>query len=197
MTRTRALRLLLGFLAGLLVWLALSGPYERALARGAEATLRLFEWPSVTRLTATDAGIVVARRDFPPASPRPVLPAKDLHFNFVLLITLFVFDPPAAASARFARLLILLFLLFLIHVLALVFQVQSVYATALGPWSAAHYGKVARNIWAGGFHFYQVAGRFAAPFALWWVLGRREEEEKPSPPGADQKRRPGRRRRKG
>ena len=35
-------------------------------------------------------------------------------------------------------------------------------------------GRVARNFWAAGFHFYQIAGRFAAPFALWWGLGRPE-----------------------
>ena len=45
-------------------------------------------------------------------------------------------------------------------------------------WSDAHYGPVARNIWAGGFHFYQIAGRFAAPFTLWWLLERPELETK-------------------
>ena len=49
-------------------------------------------------------------------------------------------------------------------------KIEALYATRLGPWSEAHYGAVARNFWAGGFHFYQVAGRFAAPFVLWWTL---------------------------
>ena len=40
--------------------------------------------------------------------------------------------------------------LWAIHVLALVFQVESVYATRLGAWSEAHYGRFARNFWAGG-----------------------------------------------
>jgi hypothetical protein len=59
-----------------------------------------------------------------------------------------------------------------------VFQVRSVYATALGAWSAAHYGSAARNFWTGGFHFYEVAGRFAAPFAIWWWLRGDGESER-------------------
>ncbi len=70
------------------------------------------------------------------------------------------------------------------------FQVQSVYATSLGAWSAAHYGTVARNFWAAGFHFYQIAGRFAAPFAIWWVFGRAE------PPPRDGRRGPRRKKKR-
>lgn len=176
MTRRTALRVLLGFLVGLLVWVALSSPYERALAGSAGAVLRLFERPAVTRLEAVGGGIRIERKDFPPGSPRPVLPATDIHFNFVLLLSLFAIDLP---GVRFGRSLSALLLLFLIHITALVFQVQSVYAMSLGAWSAAHYGPFARNVWAGGFHFYQIVGRFAAPFALWWVLGRREDRKRP------------------
>jgi len=185
MTGRAALRLFLGFLAGLLVWLALSSPYERALAGSAGTVLRLFERPAVTRLEAAGGGIRIERKDFPPGSPRPVLPATDIHFNFVLLLSLFAIDPPAA---RFGRFLSALILLFLIHITALIFQVQSVYAMALGPWSAAHYGPIARNAWAGGFHFYQIVGRFAAPFALWWALLRREEGEGTAPRAASARR---------
>jgi hypothetical protein len=72
-------------------------------------------------------------------------------------------------------------MLWAVHVAALVFQVESVYATRLGPWSEAHYGSVARNLWAGGFHFYQIAGRFAVPFVLWWWFGR-PTVDPPAPP---------------
>ena len=76
-------------------------------------------------------------------------------------------------------------LLWVVHVAALVFQVESVYATRLGPWSAEHYGPIARNVWAAGFHFYQILGRFAAPFVLWWALGRegQTQTEKPRKKG--------------
>jgi hypothetical protein len=88
----------------------------------------------------------------------------------VLLATLFAITPRPLAARRFGRFWIAALLLYAIHVIALVFQVEALYATRLGPWSEAHYGAVARNLWAGGFHFYQVAGRFAAPFVLWWGL---------------------------
>lgn len=196
MTR-QALRLLLGFLVGLVLWGALSRPYERVLAVTARLALSAFESPDVTRLSATGGEIRVERRDFPPGSPRPVLPAADIHFNLVLLVSLFALDPPLPPDARLARFLLALLILFLIHVAALLSQVQSVYATALGPWSEAHYGVVARNLWAGGFHFYQIAGRFAAPFAIWWGLGRREPAEGDSVSAARPPRRRPRRKKKG
>ncbi len=165
------LRLALGFAAGLAFWFAFAAPYEKAVAAGARTLIRLFERPAVTSLAASEGEIRVDRADFPPASPRPGLPAADLHFNFVLLAALFAVAPHPLAPARFGRFWLAALLLYGIHVVALVFQVEALYATRLGPWSEAHYGAVARNLWAGGFHFYQVAGRFAAPFALWLALG--------------------------
>ena len=172
--RRIALRLLLGFALALVVWSLFSQAYERLLGEAGELVLRGIERPSVTRLEAVGGSFRVDRRDFPSGSPRPGLPAPDIHFNFVLLVSLFALDPRPWQGSRVGRLALALLLLFLIHAAALVFQVKSVYATALGPWSTAHYGAVARNFWAGGFHFYQIAGRFAAPFALWWAFGRRE-----------------------
>ncbi len=169
-----ALRLFLGFALALVAWSLFSQAYERLLAETSERILRTTERPSVTRLEAARGSVRVDRRDFPSGSPRPGLPAADIHFNFVLMISLFALDPHPWHGARVGRLAVALLLLFFIHAAALVFQVQSVYATALGPWSEAHYGALARNFWAGGFHFYQIAGRFAAPFALWWAFGRRE-----------------------
>lgn len=172
-----ALRLAAGFALGLLVWFLFSQPYERAVAPAAEAALRLMEHPPVTRLDAPGGEFVLRRTDFPPSSPRPGLPAADLHFNFVLLVALFALDRRPWRGDRVARLLLASAVLFAVHVAALVFQVESVYATRLGAWSAAHYGAFARNFWAGGFHFYQIAGRFAAPFVIWWLLGRTERPE--------------------
>ena len=163
-------RLVIGFAAGLLVWIAFSSPYEDALAAAAEPVLRATESPAVTRLEARDGEILVRRRDFPPAAPTPGLPAADLHFNFVLLTALFALEPRPWRGRRLAAFLAGCGILAAVHVLALVFEVRSVYTTRLGDWSAAHYGAFARNFWAGGFHFYQIAGRFAAPFAIWWGL---------------------------
>jgi hypothetical protein len=136
----------------------------------------VFESPDVTRLSAGNGEFLLDRRDFPPGSARPGLPAPDIHFNFVLLAALFAMDPHPLEGRHLVKFLSAAGVLWIVHVLALVFQVQSVYATGLGAWSDAHYGKVSRNFWAAGWHFYQIAGRFAAPFALWWFFGRREAE---------------------
>ena len=67
--------------------------------------------------------------------------------------------------------------LWLVHVVALFFQVRTLYATSLGPWSAANDAPFARNFWATGFHFHQIVGRFAAPFVLWWPFALKEQRQ--------------------
>jgi hypothetical protein len=48
-------------------------------------------------------------------------------------------------------------------------------------------------VWAAGWHFYLIAGRFAAPFALWWSFGKREGASESS----DKPRRAGKKKRRG
>jgi hypothetical protein len=169
-----AARLAAGFLLGLAFWFAFSAPYERAVAAAAQAATRLLERPATTSLAARDGEFRVDRADFPADSPRPGLPAADLHFDFVLLAALFALTPRPLEGANLARFAVAAAILFVVHVAALCAQVQSLYATSLGPWSDAHYGPLARNLWAGGFHFWQIAGRFAIPFVLWWGFSRFE-----------------------
>ena len=45
-----ALKALAGFIAGVVLWTFLSPAYDRAIGAGAEAVLRAFEKPKVTRL---------------------------------------------------------------------------------------------------------------------------------------------------
>jgi hypothetical protein len=177
LTVRSAVRGLVGFLLALAFWFGFSRPYETTVAVGAQALTNVFESPDVTRLTPGSGEFLLDRRDFPPGSARPGLPAPDIHFNFVLLAALFAMDPRPLEGAHLARFLAAAAVLWVVHVIALVFQVQSVYATSLGAWSDAHYGRFATNFWAAGWHFYQIAGRFAAPFALWWFFGRREVEQ--------------------
>jgi len=167
-----ALRAVAGFALTLGVWFAFSAPYEGTLAAAAQVLVRTFESPAVTTLESTPGEIHVERSDFPADSGRPGLPAADTHFNFVLLGALFALAPHPLRPDNFKRFWIAAVLLWVVHVVALVFEIESLYATRLGPWSAEHYGAAARNFWAAGFHFYQILGRFAAPFALWWGVGR-------------------------
>lgn len=188
--RRAALRVVIGFLVALAFWFLFSGAYERVVAPAAEFLLRLGESPGVTRLEAPGREFLLNRTDFPPGAPHPGLPSADLHFNFVLLGALFALAPRPWRGDRVARFLLGALCLYLVHVVFLVFEVESLYATRFGEWSLAHYGKAARNFWAAGFHFYQIAGRFAAPFAIWWFLGR------PDPAQAQEADRGPRRRRK-
>jgi len=173
------IRLLIGFVVAFAFLLLFSASYERVVAPAAEFLLRIGESPAVTRLEAPGGEFLVNRADIPPGAKHPGLPAVDLHFNFVLLVALFALHPRPWRGDRVARLLLALLCLYVVHVVFLVFQVEKVYAVDLGPWSATHYGPVARNFRAAGFHFYQIAGRFAAPFAIWWFFGHTEPTAAP------------------
>ena len=163
-----------GFLAGALLWSGAAEPYHRTLAPAAQAAIRLFERPAVTRLRAEKREVIVDREDFPEASSRPGIPADDLDFNVAILTALFAASPRPLSDRGLRRFGAAAAILWATHVLALVFAVESLYALSLGPWSVAHYGAVARNVWATGSHFYRIAGIFAIPFVLWWALAREE-----------------------
>lgn len=180
-------RAVAGFLAGAALWIGLAEPYHRTLAPPAQLAIRLFESPPVTRLRAEKREIIVDREDFPPASPRPGIPAEDLDFNVAILTALFATARRPFADRSLKKLAAALALLWATHLVALVFSVESLYATELGPWSAAHYGTAARNFWATGHHFYRIAGMFAVPFVLWWAFAR-EAPEVPKPSAGTRRR---------
>lgn len=132
--------------------------------------MRLFERPRATRLYAEDRRILVDRSDFPSSSDRPSLPADDLTFDVILLLTLAATTKGLFRDRAVKGLALSCCVLFGLHVLALVAAVESFYAMQLGAWSTAHYGAFARNVWATAAHFWRLAGCFAAPFLLWWLL---------------------------
>ena len=159
-----------GFLVGAALWAGAAEPYQRTVAAAANAAIRLFESPAVTRLRAEKREVIVDREDFPETSARPGIPADDIDFNVAILTALFAASPRPLSDRGIRRFAAAAALLWLTHVGALVFAVESLYALSLGAWSAARYGAVARNFWATGNHFYRIAGIFAIPFALWWAL---------------------------
>jgi uncharacterized membrane protein YjdF len=123
----------------------------------------------VTRLIADGTELTIDRDDFPRSSPRPALLLMDLTANIILLTTLFAVARKPLSDRNVPRFLLAALLLVLVHIAAVVVNVESIYALRLGPWSAVHYGPVARNLWGAGAHFYSIAGVFGAPFALWWL----------------------------
>jgi hypothetical protein len=160
----------IGFLLGLLIWGELTPSYNIAIASGAQGLMRTFERPAVTRLHPNGSEIIVERDDFPPRSKRPGLPADDLTFNIVLLCALFAANPTTFSTSNVVRFGLALLILFLVHIVAFIAKVESLYALELGPWSAAHYGPIARNFWSGSSHFYRIVGVYAAAFLTWWML---------------------------
>jgi hypothetical protein len=159
-----------GFAVGMAIWIALSAPYGRLLAWLSEPLIRMTERPPVTRLIADGDSMTIDRSDFPRSSPRPALPFVLVASNFILLITLFAVSPFVFGDRNVRAFLLGSLALMVVHVSAIVANVESIYAVRLGPWSALHYGVVARNFWGVAAHFYSVVGAFGAAAALWWLL---------------------------
>lgn len=179
-----ALRALAGFALGLVLWRTATPAYDRVLAGIAEPVIRLFERPAATRLYAEGGRVVVDRADFPSSSDRPALPADDLTFDVILLLTLAATTKGLFRDRAMKGFVISLVVLFALHAAALVVAVESFYATQLGAWSTATYGSFARNVWATASHFWRLAGCFAAPFVLWWAFIRPAGADVPAAGGA-------------
>jgi hypothetical protein len=159
-----------GLLIGIGLWFAFSPPYARVLAWLSEPLIRITERPRVTRLIPAGTEMTIDRTDFPRESPRPALRLMDLTFNIMLLTALFAVSYQPFGNRNISGLLLASLVLAMVHAAAVIVNVQSIYALKLGPWSAQHYGAVARNFWGAAAHFYSVVGSFGAPFALWWLL---------------------------
>jgi hypothetical protein len=114
--------------------------------------------------------LVIDRDDFPRASPRPGLLLMDLTANVIVLTTLFAVARHPLSDRNIVGLLLASLCLVIVHVIAVIANVQSIYALRLGAWSTRNYGPVARNLWGAGAHFYSVVGVFGAAFALWWLF---------------------------
>ena len=165
-----ALKGLAAFVVAVAIWAGVSPLYDRAVAAGAELTLRTLESPKVTRLTANGTDVKVDRSDFDPRSPRPGLPVIDLTFNWVLLVALFAINARPFSDRNIFRFVLASLILYVTHVLALATEVMSIYVLRLGPWSRAKYGELARNFWGTLNHSYRFVLMFAIVFGLWWAL---------------------------
>ena len=167
-----AVRVLLGFLAGLALWWSATPAYDRLLAGVAEGAIRAFERPHATRLYAEDRRLVIDRADFPSTSDRPSLPLDDLTFDVILFLSLAATTKGLFRDRAMRGIALSCCALFALHALAVVASVEAFYATRLGAWSAAQYGPFSRNVWATAVHFWRFVGCYAAAFLLWWFLVR-------------------------
>ena len=162
----------LGFLIGLAAWGGLSVPYTRLLASLSEAVVRLAERPAVTSITTQGTLMVIDRSDFPPtpSSVRLGVESTDITFNFILLLTLFAASSRVLSDRNVFGFLGAAVALVVVHVAAVVSFIKADYASRFGPWSALHYGPMARNFWGAAPYFYSVVGVYGFGFALWWLF---------------------------
>ncbi|HVR40485.1 MAG TPA: exosortase H-associated membrane protein [Thermoanaerobaculia bacterium] len=168
-----AVRALIGFVLGVVLWTMLSPIYNRVIETGAEFTIRLFESPSVTSLkpdTDNESYATIDRSDFDPRSKRPGVPVSDLTFNVILLIALFAMESRPFSDRNIRGFVFAAIVLAFTHVFGLITEVMSVYVLKLGPWSTVHYGDVARNFWSVANHFYRLVLMYGIAFALWWIF---------------------------
>lgn len=164
--------------------------WERMALRPAEAVIRIAESPEVTRLRSQgNGGVMVDRSDFPRRSGRPVVDFRGITYNVMLLTALFATAPRPFSGKNLLGFLLASVVLWIVHLFTLIADVQAIYALALGAWSEARYGPLARNFWAGYQHFYKILGVFAFPIAAWWFFRDTDSERR----GGGRKRRNNRR----
>lgn len=152
-----------------IVWLAITPVYNRMLVNAGELLLHLGESPDQTRLFLRDGRYaMVVRRDVSGGQRYLAeLRLVDLHFNWILLVALFLAPPGVPPARRWGRLGWAALAVLVFHLALLVFHVESVYALELGEWSARHYGPLSRNFWALGKHVLDLPVKLGLPLLLW------------------------------
>ncbi len=182
-------RLPLTLLAGILIWFALRPVLDSAVAGFAQILIRTFEYPRVTRLVVQDHRAEVHRADFRSNSAIPTVGLTQVHFNTIVLLSLYLATPGLRLRTRFERLFMGWSLLYLTQTLNLVFHVKCIYALGLGAWSDQAYSDFARNVFGYLRYFTDLPGRFSFPFLIWlgfnWndvlrLLGRQTRSGEPA-----------------
>lgn len=149
------------------LWLLARPALDAAVTGIAEALVRAYEYPRVTRLVVDDHRVQVRRSDFRTDSKIPTLPLTEVHFNTIVLLALSLALARPFARPQLERLAMASSVLLLSQALNLVFHVKTLYALGLGEWSHAHYSDLARNLYGFGQYFTDLPGRFSFPFLIW------------------------------
>jgi len=194
------LRLPVGLLAGMVLWLVLLRPVlDVATSKLAEILIRAFEYPKVTRLVVDDHRVEIRRADFRSTSKIPTVPLTEIHFNTIVLLALYLALPHPFRRRNLERLFMAWLTLYISQSLNLLFHVKTLYALGLGEWSRVHYSEFSRNLWGFLRYFTDLPGRFSFPFLFWlatdWervsalLIHRESENERKRTPGKKRKKR--------
>lgn len=149
------------------VWLALRPIYNPALAWCAQGLARLFEVPRATLITADGSYALIGRTDLRADSGRLRYSLTQVHFNLVPFLALCFALRGALRRGGWKRLVGAAGVLAVSHVVNLVLQAKAFSAFNLGPWSAAHYSNLERDLIGGARYFFDIPVTFALPLVLW------------------------------
>jgi hypothetical protein len=154
----------------MLMWLAIRPVLDPAVCHLSQLLIRAFEYPRVTRIEVEDHRAKIIRSDFRTGSNIPTVSLTEVHFNTIVLLSLYFALPDAFRRKRLERLVMAWFVLYITQSLNLMFHVKTIYALYLGEWSAVHYADWQRNLWGFLRYFTDLPGRFGFPFVLWMVF---------------------------
>jgi hypothetical protein len=160
-------RLPLAIVGAALLWLAVRPIYDPALAWVTQGLSRLTEQPAATQIVVLDGTATIGRRDLRADSARFTLAMAQVDFNLVPFLALMLALPGWVRRDGLMRLATALLMLFMAHALTLLWQVQFLFATSLGPWSQATYSSLERNVIGSLKYFFDIPLTFTLPLLLW------------------------------
>ncbi len=151
------------------VWVLITPFYNRFLTVSAERLVRLTESPAQTHLALRDGEWAVASRADFGTRTQDIKRDRvtDVHFNLLLLATLFLAVPAVPNGERFTNLGWAVLIAVFFHIGLLFLLVKFTYATQLGDYSLEHYGEFARNAYGLLAHLMDLPFKFALPLILW------------------------------
>jgi hypothetical protein len=166
------LRFFLFLILGLIFWGIFQASYSDLLVSTSQRILSWLEKSERTSLRI-ERGVIYIIPLGPGAGGKEKadflkqgLFAMSLHYNSVILFTLFLLIPGIHPGRRVLSLIAGLLLLFLTQVSSLLIQVGYLYADQLGQYSVAHYEPWQRTICGFLKQFFTI-GKFSFPFAIW------------------------------
>jgi hypothetical protein len=164
------LRRLLKFLAGLgvgfAVWTAFLPLYRELFAREGAIVRIDRRYADIEMITRGSSFFVrSATGAFPPIT----LPADELTYNTILLFALFAMNDAPLSTRNLKHFLIALAVVLALHPVGLLISTEATYALRMPPWSEAHYGALAMDVWGALETFWRLVGMFGVVFAVWWA----------------------------
>ncbi len=160
-------RLPLAVLLAMGVWLAVRPFYNPALVWVTQGVARLLEYPRATVITVDGSYAIIGRSDLRVDSGRLKYSLTQIHFNLVPFLALCLAFQGALKGGGWRRVAGATGILAVSHVFTLLLQVKAFFAFNLGPWSAAHYSNLERDLIGGARYFFDIPVTFALPLLLW------------------------------